>query len=374
MKRLHLFITSVALFLVSASSSQETKPYVFSNEVIVESTATKDQCNTGTCWSYATSSFLESELMRMGKGNIDLSEMFNVRMTYPKKAERFVRYQGKWQFGPGSLSHDVINVVREYGMVPESAYPGIAYGSNRHDHGELDALLEAMLKALIEKRSSSTGVTWKKAIDAVLDAYLGAVPESFTFNGKSYTPASFRDAMGLKANDYVSLTSFSHHPYYSPFVLEVPDNFSQGSFWNVTLDELEQVVITAIANGYSVAWDADVSEKGFSFRHGIAILPEASVSKEDYFKKVVTEVNVTQDLRQSAFDNFQTTDDHLMHIVGTAKDQNGTTYFLIKNSWGSENPYNGYQYISSAYFRMKTVGILLHKDAVSKEVRSRLKL
>jgi bleomycin hydrolase len=372
--KLSLFLSSVAVFLSFAARTQDVSPYTFSSVQLVESTKAKDQCNTGTCWSYSTTSFLESEIIRLGKGSHDISEMYNVRMTYPKKAERFVRFQGKAQFGPGSLNHDVINVVRDYGMVPDAVYSGLKNGMSEHDHTEMDAMLEGMLKALIEKRTAGAGNSYLTAVEGVLEAYLGEAPEQFTYNGKSYTPASFRDAMGIKPNDYVSLTSFSHHPFYQSFVLEVPDNFSGGSYWNVTIDELEKTVVDALSKGFSVAWDADVSERGFSFRNGVAILPQADVAREDYFKKIVPEIVVTQVNRQEGFDNYQTTDDHLMHIVGTAKDQNGGLYFVIKNSWGEGNPHQGYQYISSAYFRMKTVGILLHKDAVPSAIKSKLKL
>lgn len=372
--RLRAYLLSATVFISFAAQAQDVNPYSFTTVNMAESTPAKDQCNTGTCWSYSTTSFLESEIIRMGKGQQDISEMFNVRMTYPKKAERFVRYQGKAQFGPGSLNHDVINVVRDYGMVPEEVYSGLMSGVNSHDHTEMDAMLEGMLKALIEKRTAGMGNSYLTAVEGVLEAYLGEAPKEFTYKGKSYTPQSFRDAMGIKPADYVSLTSFNHHPFYQSFVLEVPDNFSGGSYWNIPLDELEKIVVDALAKGFTIAWDADVSEKGFSFRYGLALLPEENVSRDDYFKKVVTEMTVTQENRQLGFDNYQTTDDHLMHIIGTAKDQNGNLYFVIKNSWGQGNPHQGLQYVSSAYFRMKTVGVLLHKDAIPSATKSKLKI
>lgn len=364
---------AVVVFLLSGNVSAQNA-YTFKEEVRLDATGTKDQCRTGTCWSYSTVSFIESELIRMGKGRHNLSEMFNVRVTYPKKAEMYVRYHGNYQFGPGSLCHDVINAIRQYGVVPEEVYHGLNYGAERHDHGELDAILLGMVKAVVENRSTSTGNTWMMAFNGTLDAYLGEIPETFLYLGKSYTPASLRDELGLQADDYVSITSYAHHPFWSPFVLEVPDNFSQGSFYNVPLDELEALVVNALNNGFTLAWDADVSEKGFSFREGMAILPPPGIMKDELFVTVVNEPTVTQELRQASFDNYQTTDDHLMHIVGIASDQDGRRYFIIKNSWGSGNPMNGCQYISMAYFRMHTISVLLHKEGLSKDLRKKLSI
>jgi len=362
MKR--FILTLLVLVTLSAPFLVQEQAYVFTEEVNHGRSAVKDQCRTGTCWSYSTVSFLESEVLRLTGKSIDLSEMFNVRMTYPKKAEMFIRYQGKHQFGPGSLSHDVMRAVEAYGIVPESAYPGHPVNQPKHDHGELDAVLEAMVKAVVEHRTAASGKAWEAAVQGVLDAYLGAVPEQFTFAGQKYTPASFRDMLKITASDYVSLTSFSHHPFHTEFILEVPDNFSQGRFYNLPIDELEGVVLGALTSGFTVAWDADVSERGFSFRDGMALMPGEDVKKEDLFKTYITEPNVTQESRQAGFDNFQTTDDHLMHITGLAKDQKGNRYFIVKNSWGVDNPHGGYQYVSMAYFRAKTVAVMLHKRAL----------
>lgn len=335
---------------------------------------TEDQCATGTCWSFATISFLESEIIRKGKMPIDLSEMYNVRYTYPDKAQSYIRYQGKQQFGPGGLSHDAITVMAEHGIVPEAAYPGLKPGRTEHDHGPLDAMLEGFVKTVLEKSLFKDGIEWFEAFNAILDQYLGKVPTSFMYEGKQYTPESFRDAMGLKAEDYVTITSFTHHPFYTKFALEVPDNWAKGQMYNLPLDEFQKTVDNAINGGYTLAWDADVSEKTFSFKNGLAIWPASNVNKDDYFKKAVSEVSVTQDLRQVGFEKQETTDDHLMHITGTAKDQNGNMYYSIKNSWGTENPYRGYQYISSAYFRMKTISVTVHKDAIPQEIRTKLGL
>lgn len=361
----------VSTFQLSAQDNQNF-PYKFSAVKSAEATKVKDQNRTGTCWSFATSSFLESELMRMGKGNHDLSEMFAVRVTYPLKAQNYIRFMGKTQFGPGSLSHDVIDALRNHGIVPESVYPGIEYGMDSHDHGELDALLEAMVEALV-KRGKLT-VSWDDAIEGVLDAYLGEYPTSFTYEGREFTPVSFRDAMGLKADDYISLSSFNHHPFYEPFILEVPDNFSRGEFHNLPLDEFMAVVDNALENGFTIAWDADVSEGGFSFRNGIAILPENPTGRVEKFEEIVPEMEVTQENRQEAFNNHSTTDDHLMHVTGTSTDQNGTKYYVTKNSWGTGNDLGGYQYISEAYFKMKTLGIVIHKDALPSRIAKKIGL
>jgi bleomycin hydrolase len=363
-----------AVFLSGRLIAQEPSAYQFTPTVSLEAAATEDQCATGTCWSFATISFLESELIRLGNAPVDLSEMFNVRLMYPRKADSYMRFQGKQQFGPGGLMHDVLNTVRDYGLVPETAYTGLEAGKTRHDHGMLDIMLETVVKTSLEKKLNENGNEWKKAVDALLDAYLGPVPAEFTLGAKRYTPQSFRDEMKIRPDDYVSLTSFTHQPFYRPFVLEVPDNWAKGSFYNVTLDELQQVADHALANGFTIAWDADVSEKGFSFRHGLALLVSDETAKDEWAKKTITEKPVDAASRQAGFDAFLTTDDHLMHITGKARDQNGNVYYTTKNSWGTGNPYKGYQYVSQAYFRAKTVGIVVHKDALPKDLRNKLGL
>ncbi len=356
------FCGAIAL---SATAQQKTA-YEFTELINLDHTSTKSQGQTGTCWSFATVSFLESEVIRLGHEPVDLSEMFNVRHTYPKKAEKYVRLHGKHQFGPGSLSHDVINVLRDYGCVPESVYSGVEEG-DKHNHNQLDAVLEATVEAVTENGGGK--YDYLSAVNGILDAYLGAAPTQFDYEGETFTPASFREHLNLNANDYVSFSSYTHHPFNEQFILEVPDNFSQGSYWNIPADDMLQVIDHALENGFTVAWDADVSEKGFSFRKGIAIVPEDGVEKDELWETIVPEKTVTQEMRQETFDDFSTTDDHLMHLIGKAKDQNGNIYYMIKNSWGEKNPYGGIQYISAAYVKLKTVGILLHKDGVPKKVK-----
>jgi bleomycin hydrolase len=360
----NLSVLLLAAFIQVSAFAQSDNAYTFEIVKSQDATETKDQCKTGTCWSFATISFVESELIRMGKGQHNLSEMFNVRMTYPKKAEQYVRYQGKYQFGPGSLCHDVINVIRDHGVIPEQVYDGLNYGTDRHDHGEMDAMLEGMVKNLVEKARGNLSPNWMEAVEAVLDGYLGEVPSEFQYNGKSYSPESLRDELGLVADDYVSISSFTHHPFYEDFVLEVPDNFSKQAFYNVPVEELYAICTDAR--------DADVSEKGFSFSNGMAIAPVSGTKKAELFKTVVEEVDVTQELRQEGFDTYHTTDDHLMHITGISKDQDGNMYYVTKNSWGTGNSNDGYQHVSESYFKLKTIAIMVHKDAIPKDLQKKL--
>lgn len=343
------------------SQSDEAPLYTFKSLVDLTATTVKDQCQTGTCWSFSTTSFLESEAARISGEVVDLSEMASVRYTYPLKAEMYLRHHGLHQFGPGSLCHDVLNAMGSFGVVPEFAFTGLDKGEAEYNHGEFDAVLAAAVKAMSEQRVLSDD--WRDAVDGICDAYLGKLPSSFQFEGTTYTPTSFRDHLGLSASNYVSLTSFTHHEFGESFVLEVPDNFSRGTFLNLPIRDLARVVQNALEKGYTVAWDADVSEKGFSFRNGMALMP-AEGQKAELWKSVVEEEKVTQESRQEAFDAHVTTDDHLMHIVGLAEDQNGETYFVIKNSWGGANPYGGRQYISMAYFKAKTIAVTMHRDAV----------
>jgi bleomycin hydrolase len=355
-----------------AQTPVSTGPYTFS---IVKENAVgsiENQCQTGTCWSFATVSFLEAEVLRKGGKSVDLSEMYNVRITYPIKADAYVRYQGKQQFGPGGLSHDVLRVVAEHGMVPQSAYSGMKAGVTEHNHGGLDALLESTVKTVLDKKLNEEGGAWKNSVNGILDAEIGPVPSSFEFNGKKFTPAQFRDELKINAADYVSISSFTHHPYYAPFVLEVPDNWAKGSFYNVPLQDLERITENALDNGYTIAWDADVSEKGFSYLQGVAVLPASMPKKEEWWTVIHPELTPTAASRQDAFDRFETTDDHLMHITGKSKDQQGNSYYITKNSWGATNPFKGYLHVSKNYYLMKTVGIVVHKDAIPSDVRTKL--
>lgn len=368
---------STILSPVFAQEKKEAKGYLFTHKIFLENTPIKNQQRTGTCWSYCTTSFIESELIRMGKPAIDLSEMYNVRMTYVEKSMNYVLRQGKSQFGEGGLSHDVMSSIRKYGLVPESAYSGNAYNPGTHNHQEMATILESTLKTVVaNKKSISTA--WMGNINGTLNNYMGEAPTEFTYDGKSYTPESFVSYLEFNPNDYVTFTSFSNAPFYEKYILQVPDNWANGAFNNVPLNELMDVIDYALGNGFTIAWDADVSEKTWSRKKSIAIMPEipyAEMSKTQrskLFKEVSTEMTPTQEERQRLFMNFQTTDDHLMHIVGTAIDQSGNDFYIVKNSWGDQRAYDGYVYVSKSYMAMKTMGILIHKDAVSKGMAKKL--
>ena len=340
--------------------------YIFKDEIKIPCTSIKNQQITGTCWSFGTSSFVESEVLRLTKKEVDLSEMYNVRMAYFEKAQNYILRQGTANFGEGGLSHDVLRNIGLHGIVPQSAYPGLVDGDTVFDHSELSAGLKGYLDAVI--RSGHPTVHWSKAVNGILDAYLGKVPASFTYENKSYDPMAFADMMEIKSEDYYSYTSFSHHPFHQYFILEIPDNYMNGSYFNVEIDELVRIIDYALENGYSVLWDGDVGEKGFSQKEGIAILP-VNPNTDSIFIKAVDEIVVTQENRQAAFMSYRTTEDHLMHLVGRAKNQDGDAYYIIKNSWGERGTYKGFLYMSANYLRMKTVSISLHKDGVPKDIR-----
>ncbi len=335
--------------------------YEFNDDIRIDCSSIKSQQRTGTCWSFSATSFLESELLRTTNEAIDISEMYSVRKTYEDKALNYVLRQGKANFSEGSLAHDVLNTVKFHGMITEEAYPGKLPEDPMLDHSELVTSLKAYLDAVIA--TGKPGPHWQKGVNGILDAYMGPVPETFTYDGKTYDPKSFASALAVDPDDYVHITSFTHRPFNEYFVLQIPDNYSNGMFFNVPLDQMMSTVDNALENGFSVEWDGDVSERGFSQREGVAMLP-ADNQEKDLFKGPVNEADATQQLRQTLFENYITTDDHLMHVVGRAKDQNGTKYYIIKNSWGEIGPYNGYLYMSEAFFRIKTVSVTIHKEAL----------
>jgi len=339
----------------------------------VPHTTVKDQDRTGTCWSFGTTSFVESELMRMGKEEIALSEMFTIRCTYQEHAKQYVRYHGKINFTSGAEGWDMFDVIEKYGMVPREIYPGLRVDPEQHDHSEMDKVLKAAVDALIEMNRLSP--VWEKAIGGILDAYLGTYPFEFEFKGKRYTPETFRNFLGFDVSDYWAITSYNHHPYYSEFVFESPDNWSNGVVKNVELDDLTNIIDYALKNGHSVVWASDVSDPGFNHGKGLAIVPEKEWNeipeseKSMQFEQFVRQKKITPEMRQMGYDNYETTDDHLMHIVGLAKDKNGTKYYKVKNSWGKEgNSLGGYFYASEAYVKLKTMTIALHKEGIPKTI------
>ena len=400
MKKL-VSITAGVLLMATAVTAQDgnsikLKPesgYDFKVVKDLEATPVQNQYRTGTCWSFSALAFFESELIRTGKGEQNLSEMYVVNHTYKDKGERYVRMHGKTNFGAGGAFVDAAYVWKKYGMVPEEVYTGLNDGETQHNHSELDNILTAYVDAVIEDKQKNLTPNWQIGYDAVVDAYLGEEPEEFEYQGKKYTPKTYADELGLNMDDYVSLTSYTHHDFYSEFVLEIPDNWLAVQSYNLPIDELIKVMDDALMNGYTFAWGADVSEKGFAFREGLALLPEDESTIEvkgndntnfsdagadkvsNAFEEPVKQKEVTQEMRQQGFDNWETTDDHGMQITGIVNDQNGDKYYIVKNSWGTKyNGLDGYFFASEAYVRLKTMNIYLNKNAIPKDVSKKLTL
>jgi aminopeptidase C len=388
-----LFAAALAVVLPFAATAQpkpaQPEPdYKFT--VVKENpiTPVKNQFRSGTCWCFSTLGYLESEVIRIN--NIkdttaypDFSEMFVVSNSYKDRAVKYVRTDANVSFSAGSEAGDVLHVVEDYGIVPQSAMPGL---EALPVHGELDATTKAYVQAISKNPNKTLSANWKKGFDAIVDTYLGEVPETFEFNGKTYTPASYRDELGIVPSDYVSLTSFTHHPFYTSFIMELSDNWRWDSAYNVPLDEFMEVIYNAIDKGYTLAWGTDVSEKGFT-RNGIGVLLDdvkstAGSDQERWVGKageknaasveLPKEASVTQESRQAGFENKTTTDDHGMQIFGVAKDQNGTKYFMVKNSWGTASKYHGIWYCSDSFVRAKTMDVLVHKDALPKDLKKKL--
>lgn len=366
-------LLTILLILPSAVEAKKKKvpepPYTFTIDVEYPRTAIKSQGSSSTCWSYSTTSFLESELQRIGKPEIELSVMYTVRNTYIDKADQFIRWNGKCEFGPGGADHDVTNSIRKYGIVPWSVYPGNEIGENGVIHNEMDAVLRAYADAIVKNPNGRISTAWKAGFSNLADAYLGKVPENFEYNGTSYNPVTFAASLGLRMDDYIEISSFSDHPFYEQFVLQVPDNWSRGSVYNVPVGELDQIVEYSLRNGYTVAWASDL-DKGFNYGLGVAVVPPDNW--DGRILKPVIEPPITQERRQLEFENYQTTDDHGMHLIGIAHDQNGGKYYFEKNSWGSGNLYKGYSYISSAYLKLKSTCIMVNKSGIPPEIRTKL--
>ena len=382
-------------FLANAQDVQKDQPkgYQFTDIKRLPATSVKDQARAGTCWSWSGISFFESEMIRMGKEPIDLSAMYIVRHAYSDKATKFVRLHGSMNFAVGGAFCDVMHVIKNYGIVPMDVYMGLNYGEPNHAFGEIDDVLAGYINAVIKNSNKKLSTAWKKGFDGILDAYLGEEPEKFEYKGKEYTPRTFADeVVGLNMDDYVSLTSFTHHPFYSQFAIEVPDNWLWGMSYNLPIDELAQVMSNAIDNGYTFAWASDVSERGFqTSQPGVAVVPTtdtkemsgAEIAKweampkgnqtPDAFRQgPAPEKEITQEMRQQEFDNYLTTDDHGMHVIGKAKDQNGTVYYIVKNSWYQYNKFGGYFYASEPFMKYKTMNIIVHKNAIPKDIRKKL--
>lgn len=368
--------------------------FSFTDIISLPTTSVKDQNKSGTCWCFAGTSFFEDEIRKAGGDSLDLSEMFTVRHCYADKADRYVRMYGATNFAAGGSILDVPYVWERYGVVPEEVYRGLNYGEDSHVHAELDAVLAAMVKAVVAKPGKRITTAWRQAVDGVLDAYLGELPETFEYKGKTYTPQSFAKSLGLDPSNYVAMTSFTHHPFYTSFPLEVADNWLWAPYVNVPLDELQATVDNALENGYTVVWAADVSEGGFKWDKGVAIMPKGKSegdmdgtelarwvklsdkerqNKKFEFQGPVEEIEVTQESRQEMFDRQDTTDDHGMEIVGKARDQKGNLYYKVKNSWNTNQVFDGFFYVSEPYFKAKTLSILVNKKALPKEVAKKIK-
>jgi bleomycin hydrolase len=381
MKKIIGLLCIATLVNAQTKTNKANSEYSFTIVKSLDATAVQNQERTSTCWSFSSLSFFESEMLRMGKPkDLNLSEMFVVRKIYPMKSQNFIRMHGNNNLAEGGGFPDVLTVIKKFGMVPEDVYTGKKEATEPHNH----LLLEKTIKAIAEpaKDPNTQKIDFEflmNTIENTCDNFLGKVPEKFDYKGKSYTPRTYADACGINPDDYVVLTSFTHHPYYEKFVLEIPDNWQWERVNNLPLNEFQETMQYAINNGYTFAWGADVSEKGFMFKDGLAIVPEKSFDSMSEMDKALLAVKpgkqmaITPELRQKQFDNYDTQDDHGMHVVGTAKDQNNTPYYIVKNSWGTKrNDCDGYFYASESYVLLKTTSIMLHKKAIPPAIAKKL--
>lgn len=398
-KLIALCLTAATVVPASAFAPADTaatdtvKGFEFKDVITIPVTSVKDQNKSGTCWCFAGTSFYENEIRRAGGDSLDLSEMFTVRHCYADKADRYVRMYGTINFAPGGSVLDVPYVWEKYGAVPEEVYRGLEYGEDKHVHGELDGILSGYVKTVVSKPNRKISTAWREGFEGVLDAYLGKLPETFTYKGKTYTPQSFAKSLGLSTDNYIAISSFTHHPFYKPFVLEVSDNWLWGQYQNVPIDELVAIVDNALENGYTLVWAADVSEGGFKWKDGVALMPKGKdqsdmndtelarwvklsdadrLNDKFKFEGPVEEIVVTQESRQEMFDRQETTDDHGMEIVGTAVDRLGNKYYKVKNSWDDNQKFGGFFYVSIPYFKAKTLDIYLNKNAVPDDIARKI--
>lgn len=398
MKKQFFGLMTALLLPVGVYAEVETPDstgFEFTDVKVVKTTPVKDQNKSGTCWSFAGVSYFEDEIMRKGGPELNISEMFIVRQCYLDKAKKYVRMGGTINFAQGGSILDIPYVWENYGAIPEEVYAGLNYGEVKHDHYELFDVLNGYIKGVLKRGTKKLSTAWLEGFEAILDAYLGKIPETFEYNGKTYTPESYAKELGLKMDDYVAVTSFTHHPFYKPFALEVADNWLWGEYNNVPMEELKAIVDNAINNGYSISWAADVSEGGFKWTKGYAVIPEevnaadmdgtelsrwVKLSDKEREEKrfeingPVKEQVITQESRQLGFDNFETTDDHGMTIVGIATDQEGNRYYKVKNSWDTNQIYDGFFYVSEPYFLAKTLSILVNKEAIPSNILKKMNL
>ena len=396
MKRSILLAAALLGAVLTAAAQEANKPegYKFTDTKTVKTVPITNQYKSGTCWCFSTVSFIEEEILRAGGPEIKLSEMWIVRNIYFEKAVKYVRLHGSLNFAVGGAAHDVTHAIEKYGIVPREVYKGLNYGTEMPEFGEIDEVLKANVDAVIKNKNGKLTPAWQDGLNAILDAYFGERPETFTYEGKEYTPHTFAESLPVKMSDYIEFSSYTHHPFYAPFIIEVPDNWLWGEVYNVPLNEMMQVIDDAIAEGHPVAWGTDVSEKGFRGAKAIGIIPEeaeknmvgsdaerwgklSSAEKEAQIYSLdqpVKEKTITQEMRQTAYDNYETTDDHGMVIVGTAVDQNGSPFYKVQNSWGDRGPYEGFYYFSRPFVEYKTMDIMVNKNVVSKELLKKLGL
>lgn len=370
-----LFLVLTFILNPSWVAGQEKKPAEVKPEFQmtilkqIPATSVKSQASTGTCWCFATTSMLESELMRLGKGEVGLSEMFTINNVYAEKASQYVKFHGTCNFADGGAQHDVMNSIKKFGIVPRDIYPGLNYGETSHKHGELNAVLSGIVQTVVKNPNGKITPVWMKGINGILDAYLGEKPLSFSYNGKMMTPKEFAKELGINPDDYVEFSSYTHHPFYEKFVLEVPDNWAQQAMYNVPIDDLMEIIDYSLNKGISISWEADISDLGFKEGFGRIMADGSDVNNPQSPEKEITQVD-----RQYMFDSYQLTDDHAMHLTGIAQDQFGNKYYLEKNSWGEGGKFKGYSYLSVPFMRMRTMSIMLHKDGVPPQIANKIGL
>lgn len=361
------------------ASDKSKENFKFTEVINLGTTSVKSQGSSGTCWSYSTNSFLESEMIRLGKQPVELSQIYSARNVYVEKGINYVRMHGAITLGDGGALHDVINMYKKYGTVPREVYTGLNYGTDKNKFAEMSALIEGVLAAVVKNPNGELTPNWQKAYAAVIDSYLGKVPDNFTYKGKSYTPQSFaKEVVGINPDDYVEMSSFTNAPYYQKTTMMVPDNWSLDQVYNIKLNDMTDVIDNALKKGYTVAWATDVSEKSFSWKNGVAYVSTkkfddmTAEEKADMFNGPKAEPEITPEMRQAAFDNYTTTDDHGMHIIGLAKDQTGKEYYIVKNSWGETNDYKGFLFVTKNFVKYKTTALLVNKGGIPAEIAKKL--
>ena len=361
------------------ASDKSKESFKFTDIINLANTSVKNQGSSGTCWSYSGNSFLESEMIRIGKQPVEISQIFTARNAYVEKGKNYVRMHGAVTLGDGGSLHDVTNMLKKYGAVPQEVYTGLNYGTAKNKFAEMAALTEGLLISAVKNPNGELTPNWIKAYEAVIDSYLGQVPQNFNYKGKNYTPQSFaKEVVGLNPDEYIEFSSYSNAPYYTKTMLMVPDNWSFDLIYNVRLNDMTDIIDNALKNGFTVAWATDVSEKSFSWKNGVAYVPTKKVDdmtpeeKENLFNGPKPEMEITEEVRQKAFDNYQTTDDHGMHIVGVSKDQDGKEYYIVKNSWGASNDYKGYLYVTKNFIKYKSTALMVNKAAIPAAIAKKM--